>query len=263
MNASEPDLIDRIANALPEEVRSDYYRELVHCRSLPENDELLRILRAMQFLTLLMVNVPDSVNTQRESLEKLFGEATEKIQESLHSCRKYQKLIDERLICLPDQIANGISPATIAANINESLRQQFVNSTIPQTAQALAHLAEHLKKTTGEFGHTAATLTDSYHGVAERARQAIVSMESSISRASAAAKAVTETLAETFSTTYWWVIAVLAVCVLAIGFISGMTFEKWADHPPEPAVNTSHVVAPPPAPPAPAPRPVQHVKKKP
>ena len=46
---SEPDLIDRIANALPAEVRADYYREMRHCRSLPENDEMLRILRAMQF----------------------------------------------------------------------------------------------------------------------------------------------------------------------------------------------------------------------
>jgi hypothetical protein len=55
---SEPDLIDRIANALPEEVRADYYREMRHCRSLPENDEMLRILRAMQFLALLMDGVP-------------------------------------------------------------------------------------------------------------------------------------------------------------------------------------------------------------
>ena len=35
---SEPDLIDRIANALPEEVRADYYREMAHCRALPETD---------------------------------------------------------------------------------------------------------------------------------------------------------------------------------------------------------------------------------
>ena len=32
----EKDLIDRIADALPAEVRADYYRELRHCRSLPE-----------------------------------------------------------------------------------------------------------------------------------------------------------------------------------------------------------------------------------
>ena len=54
----EPDLIDRIADALPENVRSDYYREMRHCRALPENDEMLRILRVMQFLTLLMEQVP-------------------------------------------------------------------------------------------------------------------------------------------------------------------------------------------------------------
>ncbi len=49
----EPDLIDRIANALPSDLRADYYRELRHCRSLPENDEMLRILRVMQFLVVL------------------------------------------------------------------------------------------------------------------------------------------------------------------------------------------------------------------
>ena len=41
------------------DVRAAYYRELNHCRSLPENDEMLRILRAMQFLTLLMRQVPE------------------------------------------------------------------------------------------------------------------------------------------------------------------------------------------------------------
>jgi hypothetical protein len=45
---ARPDLIDRIASALPDELRADYYRELAHCRQLPENDEMLRILRAMR-----------------------------------------------------------------------------------------------------------------------------------------------------------------------------------------------------------------------
>ena len=55
----EPDLIDRIGAALPKEVRADYYREVAHCRSLPENDEMLRILRVMLILTLLMETVPN------------------------------------------------------------------------------------------------------------------------------------------------------------------------------------------------------------
>ena len=68
MTASEPipgsremDLIDRIAEALPLDIRADYYRELRHCRSLPDNDEMLRILRIMQFLTVLIHQVPERI----------------------------------------------------------------------------------------------------------------------------------------------------------------------------------------------------------
>ena len=64
-NASENDLVDRIAEALPMEVRADYYRELRHCRSLPENDEMLRILRIMQFLTLLIHTAPSRRQSTR------------------------------------------------------------------------------------------------------------------------------------------------------------------------------------------------------
>ena len=64
----EPDLTDRIANSLPVEIRADYYREMRHCRSLPENDEMLRILRAMQFLTLLIHEAPARMTVERERL---------------------------------------------------------------------------------------------------------------------------------------------------------------------------------------------------
>ncbi len=137
----EPDLIDRIANALPAEVRADYYRELRHCRSLPENDEMLLILRAMQYLTLLMVQVPGRVAVERERIEQLFTTALKTVQKSLQSSEAYQTQLDERLSRLPVEIAAGISPQAIAGNINESLRQRFVQSTIPETALALAQVA--------------------------------------------------------------------------------------------------------------------------
>jgi len=43
------DLTDRIAEALPLDIRADYYRELRHCRSLPENDEMLRFCGSCSF----------------------------------------------------------------------------------------------------------------------------------------------------------------------------------------------------------------------
>src|SRR5437016_708286 len=126
LNLPEPDLIDRIANELPAEVRADYYREMRHCRSLPANDEMLRILRAMQFLTLLMVQAPDRITTERERFEHLLADATRALQTTIESSEAFQKQLDERLEQLPENIANGINPETIAAEINESLRQQFV-----------------------------------------------------------------------------------------------------------------------------------------
>jgi len=79
--AQESDLIDRIANALPVEVRADYYREMRHCRSLPENDEMLRILRAMGFLVLLMVQAPERMATERLRLEEAMADALRALHE--------------------------------------------------------------------------------------------------------------------------------------------------------------------------------------
>ena len=75
------DIVDRIAQDLPVEVRAAYYRELNHCRSLPENDEMLRILRAIQFLTLLMREVPERVCIERERLEQFFHQSMETVAE--------------------------------------------------------------------------------------------------------------------------------------------------------------------------------------
>ena len=57
----DDDLIDRIANFVPAEARAAFYRELRHCRSLPQNDEMLRIIRAMQYLVLIMVKLPEQM----------------------------------------------------------------------------------------------------------------------------------------------------------------------------------------------------------
>ncbi len=39
----DDDTIDRIADFLPVEARAGFYRELRHCRSLPQNDEMLSV----------------------------------------------------------------------------------------------------------------------------------------------------------------------------------------------------------------------------
>ena len=239
--SAKPDLIDRIANELPVEVRSDYYRELRHCRSLPENDEMLRILRAMQFLTLLMVQVPNRVAAEREKLERLFKTAIDKIQEITRSSQTYQKQLDDRLIRLPGKIAYGINPTTIASEINESLRQQFIHTTIPETAQALSQTADEMKETTAKFSRAAGALTNSYRSTVEQARQAIDKIESSISRASKAAKKAAEDLSRFISGEYRKSLLTVIFIGFVMVFFLGMLHQKFKETPKQPAIEIAPI----------------------
>lgn len=229
--APEPDLIDRIANALPPEVRADYYRELRHCRSLPENDEMLRILRAMQFLTLLTEQVPNRIVAQREMLDRRLSETMDSVERFLKATEGYHRGLEERLAELPFALANEISPQAIAGAINESLRQQFMASTIPQTAESLTAVAREIKKVTAEFRRTANELGDSYAGAAEEARRAVQDMESSVSHAAGAAKRAADNLSWTFSQAYRWLLGTLCAVSLLLGIGLGVLGERWIDSP--------------------------------
>src|SRR5215469_6113385 len=98
---ADPDLIDRIANALPEQTRAEYYRELRHCRSLPENDEMLRLLRAMQFLVLLIEQAPTRVAEERERIDKLLAAAIASVGKMTASSEAYHEYLQRRLAALP------------------------------------------------------------------------------------------------------------------------------------------------------------------
>ena len=137
---AEPDLIDRIANALPEETRAEYYRELRHCRSLPENDEMLRLLRAMQFLVLLIEQAPSRVAEERERLDKLLASTIANISKTSAASDAYHVSLQRKLTALPADIAHGRStpPRGGRAKINESSAAGIhAGPGIPKTVEAL------------------------------------------------------------------------------------------------------------------------------
>jgi hypothetical protein len=248
---AEPDLIDRIANALPEEIRAEYYRELRHCRSLPENDEMLRLLRAMQFLVLLIEQAPSRVAEERERLDKLLATAITNITKMSASSEAWHNDLHRRLTDLPADIAYGISPEAVAGKINENLQQLFVRSMIPKTAEALGAVSDRMKNVCSEFSTTADHLGDAYRGAAEDARQAVASMKSEISQAAESASRLTSKLTETFSKAYRWMLFMIAGGALVMGLALGMMLEHWLFPPPAPVVQPAAPVV------QPAPQPVQ------
>jgi hypothetical protein len=242
-DAPDDDLIDRIANALPAEVRPDYYRELRHCRSLPENDELLRLIRAMQFLTLLMEQVPARIVVEREQLDRLLGTVMDKLEKTLMSSVAYQTRLDERLSALPAEVAEGIAPEAIVAIINESLRQQFVRTTIPETAGALAAVAAELRTVPADFRRTSVALGDAYRGAVAQAHEAIEKIDLAIYRAAETARNAAADLSSRFQREYRWSLYALSSLALVIGLILGILFQRWLDTPVRPVQqdNAPHV----------------------
>ena len=228
---ADGDLIDRIARALPLEVRADYYRELNHCRSLPEHDEMLRILRAMQFLTLLMDQVPQRVVEQREQLERLLGTALERIQDAIESSEALHRQLAERLSALPAEVARGLSPQEIAREVNESLRQQFVRSTIPETSHALAAVASELKRVSGEFAQATNKLEDAYDGAVRRAQDAVADLHSTASNATDRVRRAAEELSAVFQREFRWSVYTLSALALVVGLALGIIYQRWLDQP--------------------------------
>jgi len=215
----EPDTLDRIADALPPEVRADYYREMRHLRSLPENDEMLRILRAMQFLGVLIFDAPLRTAAENEKLKEIFAEAFAALREVLESVKTQQAQIDQRLAELPQSVAAGIKPAAIAAAVNESLRQLFLQSTIPETASALAVTSAQMKKDNVELMQTARELGDIHRGIVGETRQAAASLKSESSelrKEAASSKHVFDRGKR-----------VLFSAVLLFGLSTGLVLEYW------------------------------------
>lgn len=211
-SASDPerDLIDRIAEALPVEVRADYYRELRHCRSLPENDEMLRILRAMQFLTLLIHETPRRIVIEREHLDR-----------NLAGCLAALSAIEKRLDQLPEGVSSSLAPEKVAARINESLRQQFIQTTIPQSGEALAAAAAEIKRSAAEFAVAAREISGQHYSTAAEARKAVSSIESAIASATRTSREATGSLTQAVGKLRWTSLAIGGTGVFLLGLLSG------------------------------------------
>jgi hypothetical protein len=244
---AESDFIDDIAALLPPEQRPLWYRDMAHLRRLPPDDEMLRIARAMGFLALVTRQTPAQIAIEREQIATILGDSVKAIQAARQVAVALHRQLEERLAQLPAEIAEGISPAAIAAKLSESLRQQFVASGIPETAQALAVVSKQTKQVAGEFDRSSKQLTDSYRGAASDARRALDEMRGSIEYATATAKQAAHDLTHTFLREYKWSVLALCSAALALGFALGTLYYRWINpNAPEPTPNAVVVPSKPP-----------------
>jgi hypothetical protein len=110
------------------------------------------------------------------------------------------------------------------------LRQQFLQSTIPQAAEALTVVATQLNKSVAAFQQAAHTINFAHQSAASDANIAVRNIEGAISQAGKTATKAAEGLTKTIQEYRWSVLILVAIGLLA-GTVFGIAFEYRLDSP--------------------------------
>jgi hypothetical protein len=124
-------------------------------------------------------------------------------------------------------IAKALNPPAVAAEINESLRQQFIKTTIPETADALAVNAAQIKKAASDFVSATDSLNNAYDGAVVKADRAIHQLESTSSQAITGNKRQAEELMAVVRHDYRWLLFVLPALCILIGIGLSFWYHRW------------------------------------
>jgi hypothetical protein len=224
--ASTDDLFDEIASLLEPGLREAFYRCVLSFKHLRPDDELLRLVQAIGFLAFLIRDAPVAVARERMQLAQLLETSLATIQAAGKAEHAYLQQLDDRLTRLPTDLAQGISPEAIARAITESLRQQFVQSGLPATADALTALSQQLTQAIGQLQRAAGQL-HAGTGIANQARVALDQVCASVTKVTDAAHATVAELRHQVRVEGLRAVSVLCGAVWLLGIFGGVAFERW------------------------------------
>jgi hypothetical protein len=74
-------LIDSVAEGVPDHLRAAYYRDMRYLHSLSESDELLRILKTIQWNSVVAVQVPARIAAEAGKLDRSLRDNVEALQQ--------------------------------------------------------------------------------------------------------------------------------------------------------------------------------------
>lgn len=208
---STTEMIDSIAEGLPDHLRAAYYREMRFLHSLSASDEMLRILQVIQWNSVIALQVPARIAAEVGNLDRSLRDNVEALQQ-----------VHERVERLSGELVGRVSAEAIANQLYESLRQQFVKSTIPQTGKALAVTAGQVKEAVAGLEQVTPKVVTAHRRAAIAAVQAVREMKSEISEVTATARQATAELSRTFLHECRWALGVLLVLAALLGFWSGI-----------------------------------------
>ena len=224
---------------------------MAHLRRLPADDELLRIARAMGFLALITRQTPAEIAGEREKLASTVQDAVTSIEALRNDTATFHQEIGNRLANLPNEIAEGVNPISIATILAESLRQHFIQSGIPETTRALTLIAKQSEQAATQFGYSCKQVNETCRNTTKDFLDSLSRMSTMIEITLEEVKQATRSLTQTFLREYKWSVLVLCAIALMLGFSLGIVWQHWREKPAQVAAMPVPVVSQTPINPAP------------
>ena len=219
-------MFDSLAQLVPKEMQTAYYRVLAHTRNLSPDDEMLRILEAMGVLTLLTRHTPKEIADERTRFQEVLAQYERCANDTQEKMLEYLNGIELRIAALPDEIESALNPGNLAELLGESIRQHFLGSGLPKTAEALQASSTTIAKAEADLAGALARLCDSRYGVLAEVESANRSITYSLEKR---AKAIDVLLFEVKHDILRLWVPLLCGATLLIGLLSGMSIQSWRD----------------------------------
>jgi hypothetical protein len=150
-----PSALSSLAARLTEpEDRETCAALISYFNSLPEHDEMFRLVELLGLLALVGQHIPDAL---AELLVELRAQAT--------AASEYHAQVDKRLASLPDEIAAGVDVEAMAEGMAESFRQQLAATGLQNTATLLRSATKDITALSGQISASLKPTAQEYKSV--------------------------------------------------------------------------------------------------
>jgi len=193
------------------EDRETYAGLISYFNSLPEHDEMFRLVELLGLLALMGQHIPDATS---ELLVELRAQAT--------AAKEYHAQVDDRLASLPDEIAAGVHIDAMAKGMAECFRQQLATTGLETTTNLLRNASKEITVLSGQISASLKPAAKEYENTSatisrELARLTLGSDE--------LRRHNTQLMAQERSNS-WWLLGVMMLALFLVGIFSGITIEK-------------------------------------
>jgi hypothetical protein len=207
-----PTALTRIAARLTEpEDRETYAGLISYFNSIPEHDELFRLVELLGLLTLLGQHIPDAL---AEMLVELRAQTT--------AASEYHAQVDARLASLPEEIAAGVDVEAMAKDMAEGFRQQLAATGLETTANLLRNASREITALSGQISASLKPAAVEYENTSATISRELVRLTS----ASDELRRHNAQLMAQERSNNWWMQGFMMLSILLVGIVAGVTIEK-------------------------------------